>query len=186
MDIKKVQVATFAIRNRLLGYQLLKNPKGSSPYQVKMMKKWSGISPELDRFDHYHTKSRDFSRPDEKTAKETLLVNRYMFWKSKNEKSVKKEVFYNKTNSKGEFTAKNKMPVTYEELENRDTSYINKTRTKKEETVILPPFFPLDIVKEESVASKQIDKFFENKRKQNNTSKANSFWSTLISNLNNK
>ena len=183
MDIKKVQVAAFAVKNRLLGYHLLKNPKGSSPYQVKMIKTWSGITYDLDRFDHYHTKSRDFSKPDEKTAKETLLVSRYMFWKNKNEKNIKKEIIYNKTNSKGEFTAKNKMPVSYEELENRDTKYINKTRTTKKETILLPPYFTFDIAKEESVASKQIDNFFE---KQNKQKESNSFWTVLFQNLNNK
>ena len=88
MDIKKIQVVSFAIRNKMLGYQLLKNPKGSSPYQIKMIKTRNLISPELDRYDQYFTKSRDFSKPKSKTEKQTLLVERYMFWKSKNDKKT--------------------------------------------------------------------------------------------------
>ena len=106
MDVKKIQVTAFAIKNSLLGYKLLKNPKGSSLYQIKMIKTWSGISSALDRFNHYHTKYRDFSKPNEKTAEKTLLVTRYMFWKGKDDKKVVKEVIYNESKSNGDFISK--------------------------------------------------------------------------------
>ena len=187
MDIKKVQVVAFAIRNRTLGYRLLKNPKGSSPYQIKMMKTWSGISPDLDRFDHYHTKSRDFSCPDSKTERQTLLISRLMFWKKKDDKKVVKTMIYNKTKSNGEFVAKNKN-VDFEfsdEFINRDTTYIHKEHRKGYHKELVPfLFIPVEhnVPTVETIAEKKVSDFFEQKHKKE-AKKTKSFWAVLKENL---
>lgn len=74
MNIQKIKAAGFAIRHRLLGYKLLQNPKGTSPYDVKMMKTWNGIDGNtLDRYDHYYSVSRDFSKPNSKKRKRKFI-----------------------------------------------------------------------------------------------------------------
>lgn len=194
MDVKKIQVTAFAIRNRLLGYHLLQNTKGSSPYQIKMIKTWSGISSELDRFDHYHTKYKDFSKPDEKTAKKTLLVTRYTFWKDKNDKKIVKEVIYNESKSNGAFISRVIEPECgYDEIANRDTSYIDKlhiTGYHKESNPLVACLgaVPTEhyVPTEESIADKEISSFFRQKHKNNIQRKTKSFWSILKQNLANK
>ena len=193
MNIKKIRVAAFAIKNRLLVYHLLQNTKGSSPYQIKMIKTWSGISPELDRFDHYHTKYRDFSKPDEKTVKQTLLVTRYTFWKDKNNKKIVKEVLFNKRKSNGDFISKVKESgLGYDEIINRDTSYIDTVHKKGYHKEFNPSFIFLGYAAEcsvptmESIADKEISSFFKQKHKDNIQRKTKSFWTILRKNLTNK
>ena len=187
MDIKKVQVVSFALRNKMLGYQLLKNPKGSSPYQVKMIKTWNGISSELDRYDHYFTKSRDFSKPELKTEKQTLLVDRLMFWKNKNDKKVVKEMFYTKEKSNGDFTAKDKQSdLTADEIINRDTTYIDKEHIRGYHKELIPfLFIPMEhtVPNIESIKDREISKFFAEKHKRTQRIKHPSFWATLKQNL---
>ena len=188
MDIKKIQVITFAIKNRLRGYQLLQNPKGTSPYQVKMIKKYSGISYDLDRFDHYYTKSRDFENPHKKTEEQTLLVTRLMFWKSKNDKKTIKEVIYNKTNSDGKFVSKIKNNrYELDEYINRDTSYINQEHHKGYHKELFPGLFiPLEISVPtiETIADRETDKFFRQRSREKKFPKI-SFWTVLKNNLRN-
>ena len=194
MDVKKIQVIAFALRNRLLGYKLLPNPKGSSPYKIKMIKAWSGISHELDRFDNYHRKYRDYSKPDEKTQKITLRVTRYMFWKDKNDKKVVKEVFCYGRKSNGKPIEKEKKPeLSYEETTNRDTSYIDElhiTGYHKESNPLVACLgaVPAEhyVPTEESIAEKEIASFFRKKLNAKSQSKTKSFWSILRKNLANE
>lgn len=173
MDIKKVRATAFAIRNRILGYELLQNKKGVSPYQVNMIKKWSGINEELDRFDFYYTKSRDFSQPKSKTEKTILHAIRYMFWKSKDDKKIVKEMLYIKEGADGTTKVKDKVPVPYDEIMNRDTSYINESRLVSE----------YDIYVRKSIADSEIDAFYENKRLQEARRTRKSFWTVLRQNM---
>ena len=191
MDLLKVKAVGFAVRNRLKGYKLLQNPNGSSPYEVKMVKKWSGIDGEtLDRFDHYHSVSRDFSKPDAKTEKETLLSTRYMFWKDKNDKQTMKEILYMKDCADGSHISKQKFPsVDYEEIYNRDLSYIEKEKNFGTIDEFRPGWFltPAKTVRvpnTQSIREREVDKFFEEKSK--NQPVEESFWKTLIRNLRGK
>ena len=191
MDIKKIQVIAFAIKNKFLGYKLLQNSKDSSPYQIKMIKTWSGISPELDRFDHYHTKYRDFSRLNEKTAKKTLLVTRYMFWKAKNDKKVVKEALcYGRKPNGASICTEKESGLSYDEIANRDTSYIDKlhiTGYHKESNPLVACLgaVPTEhyVPTEESIAEKEISLFFRQKYKNDIQRKTKSFWSILRQNL---
>lgn len=187
MDFLKVRTVGFAIRNRLLGYELLKNPKGRSPYEVKMIKKWNGINGEtLDRYEHYYTKSRDFSKPGTKTEKETMLVTKYMFWKNKDDKKILKETIYMKDRADGSSVYKQKSAsIDYEEIYNRNTDYINERNHKVLRKTVRTPFlqpirFEYGVIKE-SISDREIDKFFEEQRK--NKPQKESFWKTLIRNL---
>ena len=187
MDLLKVRAVGFAVRNRLKGYKLLQNPNGSSPYEVKMVKKWSGIDgTTLDRYDHYYSVSRDFSKPDAKTEKETMLVTKYMFWKNKNDKQTMKEILYMKDCADGSHISKQKFPpVDYEEIYNRDLSYIEKDRNfGTHEEVRLPFLRPAQrkrVPTIESVREREVEKFFEEQKK--NQPAEESFWKTLIRNL---
>ena len=186
MDINKIKVVSFAIRYRLMGYRLLQNPKGTSPYQIKMIKSWSGISDKLDRFDHFHTKSKNFSNPKEKTVKKTLLVTRYMFWKDKNYKKVVKEMLYQEHNAHGDFITKSKAPLSYEEIMKRNTAYIDKEHTKGPHRELVPfLFIPVErnVPTVESIADREISKFFQQKRKNNIPQDIKSFLKTLRKNL---
>lgn len=187
MDIKKIQVVSFAIRNKMLGYQLLKTPKGSSPYQIKMIKTRNLISPELDRYDQYFTKSRDFSEPKSKTEKQTLLVERYMFRKSKNDKKTVKEMFYTKEKANGEYIANDKQSdLTADDIINRDTSYIDKEHVKGYHKELIPfLFIPVEhtIPNIESIKDKEINKFFEQQRKKAQKRNIPSFWAILKQNI---
>ena len=88
MDVKKIQVCAYAIGKRIQGYHLLKNPKGTSPYQVNMIKSWEGISYELDTFSIYDRVSKDFSADKSKTIKQHLHSEKNMFW-NKDGKEIK-------------------------------------------------------------------------------------------------
>lgn len=173
MDIKKIRATAFAIRNRLLGYELLQNKKGVSPYQVNMIKKWSGINEELDRFDFYYTKSRDFSQPKSRTQKTTLHAIRYMFWKNKDDKKVVKEMLYIKEGADGATKVKNKIPVSYAEVQSRDTRYITEER-------LVPEY---DSFVKKSISDLERDAYFENKRVQEARRERKSFWFVLRQNM---
>ena len=173
MDIKKVRATAFAIRNRLLGYELLQNKKNVSPYQVNMIKKTSGINGELDRFDFYYKKSRDFSQPKSRTEKKTLHAIRYMFWKSKDDKKIVKEMLYIKEGADGKTKVKDKMPVSYEEIMNRDTRYITEEHWVSE----------YDKYVKKSIADMEQDVYLENKRLQEARRQTKSFWEVLRQNM---
>ncbi|MBO7672564.1 hypothetical protein J6S88_04055 [bacterium] len=173
MDIKKVRATAFAIRNRILGYELLQNKKGVSPYQVNMIKKWSGINEALDRFDFYYAKSHDFSVPKSRTEKTTLLATRYMFWKNKDDKKIVKEKLYMKEGADGTTEVKKVVPILLDEILNRDTSYIRDSRLVAE----------YDIYVKKSIADSEIDAFYENKRLQEARRTRKSFWTVLRQNM---
>ena len=152
-----------------------------------MIKTWNGISPELDRYDHYFTKSRDFSNPELKTEKQTLLVDRFMFWKNKNDKKVVKEMFYTKEKSNGEFISGEKQSnLTADEILNRDTSYIDKEYSKGYHKELIPfLFIPMEhtVPDIESIKYREINKFFEAQHQKSPKRKLPSFWSVLKQNL---
>lgn len=109
-----------------------------------------------------------------------------MFWKNKNDKQTMKEILYMKDCADGSHIYKQKLPsVDYEEIYNRDTSYIDKERkfgTHEEVNIsFLRPAQRKRVPTIESIKEIEIEKFFEEKRK--NQPKEESFWKTLIRNL---
>ena len=57
----KQKFYTYAITKRLQGYHLLKNPKGTSAYEVNMIKNSENIGYNLDRFSSYTRISKNFT-----------------------------------------------------------------------------------------------------------------------------
>ena len=53
--LDKVKTTAFVLKNRLLGYKLLQNAKGTNPNEVTMIKTWFGVDPVFyDKHHHYH------------------------------------------------------------------------------------------------------------------------------------
>ena len=191
MDIKKIKVATVAVIKRFQGYQLLKNPKGTSPYQLNMIKNFEGITSELDRFSHYDSVTIDYSSEVAKYKEKHLRLSRFMFW-TKDKKEIKKSRIYYTTESGKVCKWVNKeIPIDEEEkiLNSRDTSYIKKrrrngTRNQVDLSMAFLGFARAKRVSNyESISETVQIKFFE-KQAEINSKKNNSFWSILLSNLN--
>ena len=190
MDVKKIQVCAYAIGKRIQGYHLLKNPKGTSPYQVNMIKSWEGISYELDTFSIYDRVSKDFSADKSKTIKQHLHSEKNMFW-NKDGKEIKKSRLYSKSETDKPFVFK-KLEIPYEELENRDLSYINKERFRGYRDDVDFSMSHLGycnlqrVPNYTSIREEEISNFFNKQHKKADSRKTTSFWSVLIKNLTNK
>lgn len=171
---------------RLEGYQLLKNPKGVSPYQVNMIKNTEMINFSLDRFSTYERISKDFTSGQTKTIRKHLSVKRFMFWTEKN-KEVKKARFSYKTETGKPISVKEDT-VPAEMLNNRNFDYINrKCRVRKGYDVnmnkaFLGAYKIREVPVRESICEDEVTKFFDNERKKAQK-ETPSFWKVLKSNL---
>ena len=89
--VQKIATTTYATIKRLQGYQLLKNPKGSSPYQVNMIKCRRGLTPELDEVFFYSRINKTFEGlyPRSKNKK---LVSTHIFDAEKEQISNKRNI----------------------------------------------------------------------------------------------
>ena len=182
MDFNKVRVISFAVRNRLAGYTLVKNPKKKSPYYVKMVKTWHGINDELDAFEHKYIISRDFSKKGTGTDRKTFQRTRYVFWKDKNDKKVIYNMHYLHEKPDGTSSVpKNFGPeVDYNELGKRDLGYINSIQGIDGYNPEHLPILTSDI---ETVGDMEKNMFWRAIHKRENTQGDNSFWTTLRYNL---
>lgn len=187
MDLKRVQVCTYSVLKRLQGYHLLKNPKGSSPYVVNMIKNTELISYDLDRFSSYTRISKDFSTGH--TTRKYLSVNRYMFWTGK-KKEIKKERFNYKIEN-GKLLSVKETTIPIEELDNRTFDYIDKK--SKHGTVhhtdfinmFLGNFNVKKVADYKSIRELEMLQFFNMQQKKSMENKI-SFWNVLKTNLNMK
>ena len=184
MKLKNIKIYTYAITKRLQGYQLLKNPKGTSAYEVNMIKNSENIGYNLDRFSSYTRISKNFTTGQ--TVKKHLSISRYLFWTDKN-KEIKKERFgYTIENGKQLSVSEN--TVSIDELNNRNFDYIEQKR--KSGTVYDVDFSKIYIGKFDvkkvtgynSIRELEILKFFKTQHEKSITPQP-SFWNVLKTNL---
>lgn len=75
MLIKKIDIAKYALEMKRQGYQLLKNPKGTSPNIIRVLKyNKTYDSSTSDILEHYERITKDFSQP-KNTIKDSLFIN---------------------------------------------------------------------------------------------------------------
>ena len=188
MDFNKIRVVSFALRNRLLGYQLLENPKYKSPYFVKMVRRNNNISIQsLDVFDFKYVKSRDFSKKGTKTDIKLFQRIKYMFWPDKDNKDVVYTLNYLHYKSNGEFWGKYYAPegidakvADRDKKFNPDTAYINTVYGTDGIR------YGNDLLAPKTIADVEVDKFYEQRRIYQAKMNEKSFWTILRHNLRNK
>ena len=140
--IKTAKMVAYTVKKHKQGYELLKNPKGTSPYEVNMIRKNINIA--VDYFDESTTYERlkiDFSSNTPKKNKRVLFTNNLILNDSKtNEKHFvelnprERNKFQEKTSVKFS-TNENFMPIkefTNLKLKNspKFDSFINKYLSK--------------------------------------------------------
>ena len=75
MLIKKINIAKYALKMKRQGYQLLKNPKGTSPNIIRILKyNKTYDSSTSDILEHYELITKDFSQP-QNTIRDSLFIN---------------------------------------------------------------------------------------------------------------
>lgn len=75
MLIKKIDIAKYALKMKRQGYQLLKNPKGTSPNIIRVLKyNKTYDSSTSDILEYYERITKDFSQP-QNTIKDSLFIN---------------------------------------------------------------------------------------------------------------
>ena len=140
ITIPKIKAATFAIRKHFscAPYKLLRNPKGMSGANVRMIK----YEETLDGFtlDTAHTYTRitkNFSNPNPNVSKEKLEINRYNFFNDNNVRTDQKKISkYTRLNSESSEVANiESNNVSQETISKRDLKPIHKKRFKIIEAV---------------------------------------------------
>ena len=77
MQVQKLKLAAYAIGKRLQGYQLLRNPKTSSPLELTMIRRtFKDVQLNGDIFTWHDRVSRDFGKKT-KPVKETFITKYY-------------------------------------------------------------------------------------------------------------
>ena len=76
--IQKIQASLYAMGKRLQGYHLLKNPAGSSPTEVNMIKEWYGTTENWDDMFHITRIKKTFSKDGNRKEKRFLMSTHYM------------------------------------------------------------------------------------------------------------
>jgi hypothetical protein len=82
VTMDKVKTTAFVLKNRLMGYKLLQNPKGTNPNEVTMLKTWFGLpfgglwGECVDKCYHYHRIHR-YQAGDKFVQDKTFLMTEY-------------------------------------------------------------------------------------------------------------
>ena len=76
--IQKIQATLYAMRKRLQGYHLLRNPKGTSPTEVNMIKEWYGVTERWDDMFHITRIKKTFSKEGNHKERRFLMSTHYM------------------------------------------------------------------------------------------------------------
>jgi len=90
--IQKIAATTYATIKRLQGYQLLRNPRGSNPYNVNMIKYKRGITPDMDEVFFYDRIERTFDRSF-LLSNNKHLISTHIFDSENLKMSNKKNIF---------------------------------------------------------------------------------------------
>lgn len=75
--VQKIQAATYAISKRLKGYHLLKNPSGTNPLEVSMIKTSKEVNKIGDVVNIYSRTKKTFGQGDTREAYRSLIVERH-------------------------------------------------------------------------------------------------------------
>ena len=77
--VQKIHASLYAIAKRIQGYHLLKNPKGTSPTEVNMIKEdWYGFTRRWDDVFHITRIKKTFSKDGNHEEKRFLFSTHYM------------------------------------------------------------------------------------------------------------
>ena len=77
MLIKKIGIAKYALKMKWQGYQLLRNPKGTSPNILRVLKYNKTYDTRTsDILEHYEQITKDFSQP-QNTIRDSLFINHF-------------------------------------------------------------------------------------------------------------
>ena len=89
--IKKFEAATYATLKHIQGYQLLRNPKGTNPYEVNMIKYRKCLTPDSDEVFFYKRINKSFDRMIPKSNNKTMMST-HIFDTEKSEMSRNKNI----------------------------------------------------------------------------------------------
>lgn len=193
MNIHRLKATLFAIKKHYYGYQLLRNPKGTSPTTVRLIRKTNYIKEDtLDTFDKYHRITADFSKDTPEITDEFLSSTHYNFYNEQNQKISEKKVTEYIRSGASESDKKvieKNHGVNKEELDSRNLVSIH---TPKYDSVVIVPELSLKGLGAISVSPVKIKRSFafleaakynEKQQKQNVFHK--NFWTTLLHNFKN-
>ena len=77
VNLDTFKTTGFVLKNRLLGYKLLQNPKGSNPYEQTMIKKWHGATGHyLDRC-YRHQLAHCYKEGDKFVKDNSLILDEH-------------------------------------------------------------------------------------------------------------
>ena len=126
VTMDKVKTTAFVMNNRLLGYKLLQNPKGTNPNEVTMLRTWLGLPSGgirgecVDKCYHYHKIHRHIN-DDKVVLDETFLMSEYFMDPETKTYPRKRKNHYGFIIKNGEYKPVDKIYVSSYEADKRPT-----------------------------------------------------------------
>ena len=91
VDVKKINLIAYAGLKHLQGYKILKNPNGTNPYELNMIKYKHGLTVDCDEVFLYKRINKTFNSFIPKSSNKTLISKR-VFDTASNKPSKKKNI----------------------------------------------------------------------------------------------
>ena len=120
----KVKTTAFVLKNRLKGYKLLQNPKGTNPNEVTMLKTWFGLpfggqwGECVDKCYHYNRIHR-YQDGDKFVQDKTFLLTEYFMDPATKTYPSKRKNYIGYMIKHGDFKPLDKEMVTQDEADRR-------------------------------------------------------------------
>ena len=190
--VEKIKIANYALKMKKQGYQLLRNPKGTSSSVIRVLKHKKTYDPQtLDVYETYERITKDFSQP-QNTVRDNLVVNYFttlVDTAKKQIKRVKTKEFYRFSGDtghnltgyerKGSFPERDRKVIKdnlSKKIYDKDVLDVSlKFRLHYPDALKLLPEGKVVTIKESlgEIEAEKIEQEFVN----------NSFWKNLFSNL---
>ena len=119
VNIDTIKTSAFAIRHRLLGYKLLKNPTGTPKNEVNMIKTWFGVIGLHNDKCHHYERIRRHKEGDKFVKDKTLLISEYFIDPDTKTFSGKRKNITGYIEKSGDCKSLKKTYMTHEEYDKR-------------------------------------------------------------------
>ena len=190
INTDRINTALYAIRKKIQGYELLKNPKGNESTGISMIKSSFGIVPEsLDDVFMYHKIQRKCVNGNIELVEKTLIAEHFidpvlklplnkknlLYTELKNGKLVRTKERTDISPEEYNARTKGKIKKTLDESFIETNAYYNKRFTKERKKLFYQPKI--------SLIENILSLGFAKALRSDSRPYARSFFSTLISNL---
>ena len=128
--VQKIQASLYAMRKRLNGYHLLKNPAGIPQTEVNLIKEWYGVTEHWDDMFHITHLKKTFSKDGIHEEKRFLMTTHYMdVDKMKMTKPRKKDMSYSVRKDKSYLVFEEREDIPLDKADKRKVPLLSYERS---------------------------------------------------------